>query len=190
VPTATSTPWQDIKRKLHSPFIHTGNRMFHLPPLLRFFLLTVGWFISHCCAVPYSEYILAPSSRTLFPAAIHSINGTVTGADSLIGSSAGSATFGENSSVTFDFGKNVGGFAAVSFAVNTTGCLNVTMTESSQWISALSSDATSNSGLDVPLTFCAQNANGSGTVSADSIHDRGSFRCIFSSLTSESPISI
>jgi hypothetical protein len=93
-------------------------------------------------------------------------------------------TFDGHSSVTFDFGKNVGGFVAVTFAMNTTGCLDVTMTESSQWISALLSDATSNSGLDVPLTFCAQNANASGVVSTDSIHDRGSFRCVFSNIIS------
>jgi hypothetical protein len=40
-------------------------------------------------AVPYSEYILAPESRTIYPFAIHKINGSVSNAAALIGDTGG-----------------------------------------------------------------------------------------------------
>jgi hypothetical protein len=55
-------------------------------------------------AVPYEQYILAPSSRTLHPVSIHATNGTVNGAQSLTGGQAGSATFQPYSAVAYDFG--------------------------------------------------------------------------------------
>jgi hypothetical protein len=113
--------------------------------------------------MPYSDYILAPSSRTLFPSSICQVNGSVSGVDTLTTSLPGSATFDGNSSVTFDFGKNAGGFASVQFANNTTGCVGVTFSESSLWISGVGSDATAG-------------ADSSGVVTADADHDRGAFR--------------
>lgn len=62
-------------------------------------------FSSLAVAAKYDQYILAPSSRTLHPATVHKVNGTVDGADSLTGDSPGSATFHGESSVTYDFGK-------------------------------------------------------------------------------------
>jgi hypothetical protein len=126
--------------------------------------------------MPYSDYILAPSSRTLFPSSICQVNGSVSGVDTLTTSLPGSATFDGNSSVTFDFGKNAGGFASVQFANNTTGCVGVTFSESSLWISGVGSDATAGAGIDAPLWFCAEDADSSGVVTADADHDRGAFR--------------
>jgi hypothetical protein len=58
------------------------------------------------CAAQYEEYILAPASRTLHPVSVHKVNGSVSGAESLIGESTGSATFqGQSAAVTYDFGK-------------------------------------------------------------------------------------
>ena len=50
--------------------------------------------------VPYSEYILAPASRTIFPTSVYKVNGTVTRAESLVGGN-GSAAFQGVSSVTY-----------------------------------------------------------------------------------------
>lgn len=57
-------------------------------------------------AVPYEEYILAPSSRTLHPVSIVTTNGTVSGAESIAGDQVGSATFQPYSAVAYDFGKD------------------------------------------------------------------------------------
>lgn len=62
-------------------------------------------FSSLTAAAKYDQYILAPSSRTLHPATVHNVNGSVNGADSLTGDSTGSAIFQGESAVTYDFGK-------------------------------------------------------------------------------------
>lgn len=54
-------------------------------------------------AAKYEEYILAPTSRTLYPAKVHGSNGTISGAESLIGSSGGEAVFDGVAAVTYDF---------------------------------------------------------------------------------------
>ena len=59
--------------------------------------------------IPYAEYILAPKSRTVKPASVHQVNGSVSNAASLVGSVYGSATFNGISSLTCDHAKNIGG---------------------------------------------------------------------------------
>ena len=54
-------------------------------------------------AAKYEEYILAPTSRTLYPVSVHGSNGTVSGAESLTGSSGGEAVFDGIAAVTYDF---------------------------------------------------------------------------------------
>jgi hypothetical protein len=56
-------------------------------------------------AAKYEQYILAPSSRTLYPASVYQVNGSVTDSSSLTGESSGTATFQDVSAVTYDFGK-------------------------------------------------------------------------------------
>lgn len=56
-------------------------------------------------AARYEQYILAPSSRTLYPVSVYQVNGSVSNAESLIGDSSGNAVFQGPSAVTYDFGK-------------------------------------------------------------------------------------
>jgi hypothetical protein len=83
-------------------------------------------------AGPYSEYILTPVSRTILPATVHNVNGSVTSAASLT-VPPGNATFKGASAVTYDFGKNIAGI--VSFNVSTVaganGYIGISFTESS-----------------------------------------------------------
>lgn len=85
-------------------------------------------------ASPYSEYILAPSSRTLHPVSVHKVNGTVTGAETLLvgsNNATGSATFSGLSSVTYDFGKNIAGVASLKIGkVDAGQFIGLTYTES------------------------------------------------------------
>lgn len=127
-------------------------------------------------SVPYSQYILAPSSRAVKPHSIRYSNGTVKNAEALVGSGHSSALFtGINSSVTLDFGKNIGG--NVKFEVTSVSSsdqwIGFTFTESSLWISPYTCDATQNSGLDEPLWF---QPSRKGVYEADKYHQRGGFR--------------
>lgn len=54
-------------------------------------------------AAKYEEYILAPRSRTLHPVKVHGFNGSISGTESLTGSSGGEAIFDGVSAVTYDF---------------------------------------------------------------------------------------
>lgn len=114
-------------------------------------LLTAGLASA---SLPYSQYIRAPTSRTLYPASVYRTNGSVVGAANLLqgATRAGSTTFTDIASVTYDFGKNIEGI--VSLDINSAAAgqyVGVTFTESSLWISTFGSDATADAGLDEPL---------------------------------------
>ena len=125
-------------------------------------------------ARPYQEYILAPSSRTVHPASVYNVNGTVAESGSITGGATGSANFQGVSAVTYDFGKNTAGL--VSFEVGNLDAgryIGLTYTESSLWISSEGSDATQDSGIDEVLWF---QPSGPGNYSVDRDHERGGFR--------------
>jgi hypothetical protein len=142
--------------------------------------LLSGWwlsarlmFISPILSIPYSEYILAPPSRTLYPASVHKVNGIVDNAASLTGT-PGSATFQGPSAVTFDFSKNIAGIVSLDIGkVDANQFIGVTFSESSLWISEVGSDATAFSGIDETLWF---HVTKPGTYTASKEHQRGGFR--------------
>lgn len=126
-------------------------------------------------AVPYSEYILAPKSRTVRPASVYNVNGTVANAEALTEEGSDSpATFNGESAVTYDFGLNTAGI--VSFTVDSVSgsseFIGVSFTESSLWINSEGCDATQDAGIDEALWFPVS----VGTFSAHKEHQRGGFR--------------
>jgi hypothetical protein len=125
-------------------------------------------------AAKYEEYILAPRSRTLYPAKVHGFNGSISGADTLIGSAGGDAILDGVSAVTYDFGKNIAGLVTLQIGkVDEDQFIGLTYTESSLWISNISSDATQDAGMDEPYWF--QPTEG-GNYMTDRDHERGGFR--------------
>ncbi|THW51205.1 Six-hairpin glycosidase [Aureobasidium pullulans] len=130
---------------------------------------------SSAAAVPYAEYILAPSHRDLSPVKVHQANGTVTNAAGVTTSGSGGTTFNSVSAVTYDYTKNIGGL--VSFIVSSTSdseqYIGISYTESSLWISPDGSDATQNIAIDETLWF---KITGPGNYSVEPLHDRGGFR--------------
>ncbi|MFF1921108.1 alpha-L-rhamnosidase C-terminal domain-containing protein [Streptomyces sp. NPDC058221] len=95
---------------------------------------------------------LSPASRTVRPVAVHTTTGTVEGAASLTsrhGSGAARLT-GAGSSVTLDFGKEVGGFAALTVAGSSAedGIVGLTYSELSTYVSPSASDG-SNGGSNI-----------------------------------------
>ncbi|TVY82323.1 hypothetical protein LSUE1_G005223 [Lachnellula suecica] len=138
-------------------------------------LVGLVFYFKACSAVPYSDYILAPSSRTIIPTSVRSVNGTITNIQSLT-TANGSATFQGVSSVTFDFQRNIAGIVSLDIGSSSSddAFLGVTFTESSLWICSQASDATADSGLDEPLWFHV--GNGSSIYTAEPKHQRGAFR--------------
>ncbi|KAG9947652.1 bacterial alpha-L-rhamnosidase domain-containing protein, partial [Aureobasidium melanogenum] len=126
-------------------------------------------------AVPYAEYILAPSQRDLSAISVHQTNGTVINAAGVTTSGSGGTTFNSVSAVTYDYTKNIGGL--VSFVVNSSSdseqYIGISFTESSMWISPDGSDATQNIAIDETLWF---KITGPGNYSVEPLHDRGGFR--------------
>lgn len=123
----------------------------------------------------YDQYILAPSSRTIYPASVHTINGTVDNAGSICGSSPGSATFHDESSVAYDYGKNTGGVVTVTVGSisDTDQFIGVAFSESSLWISDQWSDATADAGNDEILWW---KPTGPGNYTVGMQNQRGGFK--------------
>lgn len=129
---------------------------------------------SLAAAAKYDEYILAPASRSLHPTAVHNVNGTVDGADSLTGEETGSAIFQGESVVTYDFGINIAGVVTLTVGdVDSSQYIGLTYTESSLWITSEGSDGTADAGLDEILWF---QPTGPGDYTVSREHERGGFR--------------
>jgi hypothetical protein len=123
----------------------------------------------------YDQYILAPSSRTLYPSSVYTINGTIDNANSLCSSSPGKATFRDWSSATYDYGKNIGGIVTVSVedTSDSEQFIGAAFSESSLWISGNWSDATADAGNDEILWW---KVTGPGNYSVEAKNQRGGFK--------------
>jgi hypothetical protein len=141
-----------------------------MTPLLR------GVLLASIAPVPYSEYILAPESRTVHPVGVHQIVGAVNSAASLLWGPNGSAVFNGPSAVTFDYGKNIAGVVSVEvgFSSSKNASIGLTYTESSLWINTEACDATGGPQLDEILWLPV--GNGPGTYTVERYHERGAFR--------------
>ncbi|KAH7360703.1 Six-hairpin glycosidase-like protein [Rhexocercosporidium sp. MPI-PUGE-AT-0058] len=124
-------------------------------------------------ATRYSEYILAPSHRSVTPLVLNAVRGAVTNPDALLTDVHNSrgVTFGANSPITLDFGISIGGM--VDFRVNAVSGVDeyvgFSFTESSLWISPYECDTASTGAKvgDSPLWF---KHNGTGSVTIRDLH--------------------
>ena len=127
-------------------------------------------------AVPYQEYILAPPSRTIRPVDVFRKAGSLSSPTTLLKghapSGGGLVLNAFNSSVTYDFGRNVAGWVNLD-VLSHHGSIGVTFSESSLWVSSEASDATADAGLDSPMVF---NVTHPGHYQAPSEKERGGFR--------------
>ena len=98
---------------------------------------------------PWDAYNLSPASRTVTPVRITRTTGTVSGASGLLHGRAVTLT-GAGSSVTLDFGKEVGGLTSLHFGTGNTADqqLGLAFSESSQYIGPTSDSSNGGSGSD------------------------------------------
>ncbi|WP_439657199.1 alpha-L-rhamnosidase-related protein [Lentzea sp. HUAS TT2] len=115
---------------------------------------------------------LSPTSRTVRPAAVQGTSGSVANPQNVL-SGQPTRLSGTNSSITLDFGKEVGGIATLSFGATSDGQrVGLAFTESSLHIGR-SSDASSGGNADGALYG---NAPTNGTYVMPSARLRGGFR--------------
>ena len=91
---------------------------------------------------PWDRYNLAPASRTVQPRGITGTTGTVTNPGGVLHGQATTLT-GTGSSITLDFGEEVGGLVSLHFADSSaSGQLGLAFSESSQYIGRSATRAT------------------------------------------------
>lgn len=83
-------------------------------------------------AGPWDAFNYSPTSRTVLPVAVFTTSGTVQNPSAVLSGSPTSIV-GNGSSVTLDFGKEVGGFVSLHFGSNTSSypAVGLTFSESS-----------------------------------------------------------
>jgi len=157
------------------------NSVLRVPSVKAYTAVTLLLCFQTTSAALFSQYILAPPSRTVFPVSIHTINGTVSNALSLISltgtdNTTGTATIQGTSAVTLDFGKNIGGIISITVGNSSAAdaWIGITFSESSLWISGEASDATADAGQDSPLWIPV--GRGPGTYTVEPQFERGAFR--------------
>lgn len=151
---------------------------------------TLFAFSRAVASIAYEEYILAPDSRILKPRSVRTVNGSVTNAAALLEGADGFAIFNSSCWVTLDYEKNIGGLLSVevksSSSENVT--IGVTFSESSEWISPLTSDGMSD-GAPSEILYLSI-ADGPGVYSLSEDHIRGGFRYLTLSTTSGAVIEV
>ncbi|KAF9490904.1 Six-hairpin glycosidase [Pleurotus eryngii] len=92
---------------------------------------------------PWDKFNFAPTSKVVFPSAIHGVDGNVNNAGRIVGGS-GSATLMGSSAFTLDFGVEVGGLISINFEqISSSSSLALSFTESPLFIRRNASDDSS-----------------------------------------------
>ena len=118
---------------------------------------------------------LSPTSRTVLPTAIYRSTGTVANPQNVLSGLATRIT-GANSSLTLDFGKEVGGLATLTFGAASDGGqqLGLAFSESSLFVGNDSDTSATHEGRGDGALTAAAPANGAYTMPAQYL--RGGFR--------------
>ncbi len=141
----------------------------------------------HGAARPWDAYNLAPSSRTATPVRVTRTTGTVDGAAALL--KGGSATLrGNGSSVTLDFGKEVGGLVSLHMpAAARSARVGLAFSESSQYIGTTSDASNGGGGSDGAVLA---DLTPGATWTAPAARLRGGFRYLTLFADSDTPVTL
>jgi hypothetical protein len=137
---------------------------------------------------PWDAYNLSPSSRVVTPMRVYRTTGTVTDAGNVLHSRATSIA-GRDSSITLDFGKEVGGLVSIHFAAASEAGqqLGLAFSESSQYVGA-ASDASNGGGGSDGAIYADAAPGSTWTMPQASL--RGGFRYLTLFANSAGPIAI
>ncbi|KAL4242799.1 alpha-L-rhamnosidase [Abortiporus biennis] len=141
----------------------------------------------------WDNFNLAPDARVVRPKAIKETHGTVKNVDVLTGSKGTASLSGEESFVTLDFGKEVGGLISMNIVTTAPSSgLALSFTESPMFISPLTSDdsASASPNMSYDGILHLQSPLSVGLWNQPSPTLRGGFRFLTIVSTSSSSVSI
>ena len=134
---------------------------------------------------PWDRYNLAPASRTVMPVRVTRTTGAVADPTAVLSAQPTTLT-GTGSSITLDFGEEVGGLVSLHFADGSaTGQLGLAFSESSQYIGPVSDASNGGSGSDGAI-YADAAPGSSWTMPPASL--RGGFRYLTLFVNSGGPI--
>lgn len=138
---------------------------------------------------PWEQYNLSPSSRTVSPVRVTRTTGTVADPANVLRGRATVLT-GRGSSVTLDFGKEVGGLVSLHFGAGNTAeqRLGLAFSESSQYIGPVSDASNGGGGNTDGAIVAPVGAGSTWTMPHSSL--RGGFRYLTLFADSDGPISV
>ncbi|KAJ6532653.1 Six-hairpin glycosidase [Mycena capillaripes] len=128
---------------------------------------------------PWDAFNYAPTSKTVYPAAIREVEGTATNSERLVNNGGSATLTGKGTWLTLDFGVEVGGLISLNFdSVTKNSSIALSFTESPSFIRPTASDDSSfpdeSTTYDTVLAVPAPLATGFWTQPAFSL--RGGFR--------------
>ncbi|EKM52842.1 glycoside hydrolase family 78 protein [Phanerochaete carnosa HHB-10118-sp] len=142
---------------------------------------------------PWDTFNLAPATRVVRPTGLKEVVGAVQNAQGLL-SETGAATFSGNESwLTLDFGKEVGGLISMTLeSASPSSSLALSFTESPMFISPLTSDDSSNSAPNMSYdgVLHLQTPLQPGLWTQPSVRLRGGFRYLTLVSTSNAAIAV
>ncbi|KAI0314054.1 Six-hairpin glycosidase [Amylostereum chailletii] len=126
---------------IYQLIIHQSSPSLSMLPSLSFVLFPASLAWAAAPAGPWDEFNYAPESRTVYPTAIYRVHGTVENASDLAGNQGSATLSGNNSYVTLDFGKEVGGLVSWNFEnVTSSSAVSLSFTESPLFVRPYASD--------------------------------------------------
>ncbi|WP_405774435.1 alpha-L-rhamnosidase C-terminal domain-containing protein [Streptomyces sp. NBC_00859] len=132
---------------------------------------TAGQAYRKAPAGPWDAHNLSPAGRTVRPVAVYATTGTAENTGSLSSGHGGGAArlTGTGSSVTLDFGKEVGGFVTVAFAAGSDNdqVVGLTYSELSTYVSPSASDGSNGGSNDEPAVRYAVSPGGTVDTAKD-----------------------
>ncbi|TFK47182.1 Six-hairpin glycosidase [Heliocybe sulcata] len=141
----------------------------------------------------WDAFNYAPKSKTVWPASVYHVDGTVTSADDLVANRGPATLTGNGTWMALDFGGEVGGLISMNF-LNTSSDASIALsfTESPLFISPLTSDDSSypsaNMSYDGVLNVPAPLSSGYWTQPSYAL--RGGFRYLTIVSTSDGPVTV
>ncbi|KAJ7618214.1 Six-hairpin glycosidase [Mycena polygramma] len=142
---------------------------------------------------PWDAFNYAPKSKTVYPAAIREVEGTVTNSNLLVNNTGSATLTGQGTWLALDFGVEVGGLISLNFdSVTANSSIALSFTESPSFIRPTASDDSSfpdaSTTYDGVLNVPAPLESGLWTQPAFSL--RGGFRFLTIVLTASDSVTI
>ncbi|KAI0338612.1 Six-hairpin glycosidase [Trametopsis cervina] len=152
----------------------------------------VGPVVSYAPKGPWDQFNYAPSSKTVRPVDIKETQGFFQNAQAILGDTGQGTLYGNQTWITLDFGKEVGGLISMNINPSASSGLALSFSESPMFISPLTSDDSSypSANMSYDGVLHLENPLPEGHWTQPSPWLRGGFRYLTIVSTNPDPVSI